>query len=30
VRVDEPVEQWLFIPVAPLVNDETFARAGIA
>jgi site-specific DNA recombinase len=27
VRVDEPVEQWLFIPVAPLVTDETFALA---
>jgi site-specific DNA recombinase len=27
VRVDEPVEQWLFIPVAPLVSDETFALA---
>ena len=26
-RVDEPVEQWLFIPVAPLVSDETFALA---
>ena len=27
VRLDEPVEQWLFIPVAPLVTDETFALA---
>jgi site-specific DNA recombinase len=27
VRVDEPVEQWLFIPVAPLVTDEMFALA---
>jgi len=27
VRVDEPVEQWLFIPVAPLVSDELFALA---
>lgn len=26
-RVDEPVEQWLFIPVPPLVSDETFALA---
>ena len=27
VRVDEPVEQWLVIPVPPLVTDETFALA---
>jgi site-specific DNA recombinase len=27
VRLDEPVEQWTFIPVAPLVTDETFALA---
>ena len=27
VRVDEPVEQWLFIPVPPLVTDEIFALA---
>ncbi|MGH2944576.1 MAG: recombinase family protein, partial [Solirubrobacteraceae bacterium] len=27
VRVDEPVDQWLFIPVPPLVTDETFALA---
>ena len=27
VRVDEPVEQWLFIPVPPLITDETFALA---
>jgi site-specific DNA recombinase len=27
VRVDEPVEQWLFIPVAPLISEETFALA---
>jgi len=27
VRVDEPVEQWTFIPVPPLVTDETFALA---
>lgn len=26
-RVDEPVEQWLFIAVSPLVSDETFALA---
>jgi site-specific DNA recombinase len=27
VRVDEPVENWMFIPVAPLITDETFALA---
>jgi site-specific DNA recombinase len=27
VRVDEPVENWMFIPVPPLVTDETFALA---
>jgi site-specific DNA recombinase len=27
IRVDEPVEQWTFIPVAPLITDETFALA---
>jgi site-specific DNA recombinase len=27
VRVDEPVEQWLFIAVPSLVSDETFALA---
>jgi site-specific DNA recombinase len=27
VRVDEPVEQWLFIAVPPLVTDDTFALA---
>ncbi|MCA1700951.1 MAG: recombinase family protein, partial [Actinobacteria bacterium] len=27
VRVDEPVEQWLFIPVAPLVTEQAFALA---
>ena len=27
VRLDEPVENWLFIPVAPVVTDETFALA---
>ena len=27
VRVDEPVKQWLLIPVPPLVTDETFALA---
>jgi site-specific DNA recombinase len=27
VRADEPVENWLFIPVAPLVTDDTFALA---
>ena len=27
IRVDEPVEQWTFIPVAPLITDET-VRAG--
>src|SRR5215218_9338529 len=27
VRVDEPVEQWTFIPVPPLVTDEQFALA---
>jgi site-specific DNA recombinase len=27
VRRDEPVEQWTFIPVAPLVTDEQFALA---
>jgi site-specific DNA recombinase len=27
VRVDEPVEQWMFIPVPPLVTDEQFALA---
>src|SRR5919109_1480853 len=27
VRLDEPVEQWTFIPVAPLVTDEQFALA---
>ena len=27
VRVDEPLEQWLLIPVPPLVTDETFALA---
>jgi site-specific DNA recombinase len=27
VRVDEPAERWMFIPVAPLVTDETFALA---
>jgi site-specific DNA recombinase len=27
VRVDEPVENWLFIPVPPLITDETFALA---
>src|SRR5439155_14669550 len=27
VRLDEPVDQWLFIPVAPLVIEETFALA---
>ena len=26
-REDEPVEQWTFIPVAPLVTEETFALA---
>ena len=27
IRLDEPVEQWTFIPVAPLVTDEQFALA---
>ena len=27
VRLDEPVDQWLFIPVAPLITEETFALA---
>jgi site-specific DNA recombinase len=27
VRVDEPVENWMSIPVAPLVTDEQFALA---
>jgi site-specific DNA recombinase len=27
VRVDEPAEHWLFIPVPALVTDETFALA---
>jgi site-specific DNA recombinase len=27
VRLDEPVEQWTFIPVPPLVTDEQFALA---
>src|SRR5512144_2196423 len=27
VRADEPVEQWLFIAVPPLITDETFALA---
>jgi site-specific DNA recombinase len=27
VRVDEPVDQWMFIPVPPLVTDQTFALA---
>lgn len=27
VRLDEPVDQWMFIPVPPLVCDETFALA---
>jgi site-specific DNA recombinase len=27
VRADEPVEQWLFISVPPLITDETFALA---
>ena len=27
VRVDEPADRWMFIPVAPLVTDETFALA---
>jgi site-specific DNA recombinase len=27
IRVDEPVQQWTFIPVAPLITDETFALA---
>ncbi len=27
VRVDEPVEQWMFIPVPALVSEETFALA---
>jgi len=27
VRLDEPVEQWTFIPVPPLVSDEQFALA---
>ena len=27
VRVDEPVEQWTFIPVAPLITAETFELA---
>jgi site-specific DNA recombinase len=27
VRADEPVENWLFIPVPPLITDEAFALA---
>ncbi len=27
VRVDEPVDQWMFIPVPALVSEETFALA---
>jgi len=27
IRVDEPVEQWTFIAVAPLITEETFALA---
>jgi site-specific DNA recombinase len=27
VRLDEPVEQWLFIPVPPLVTEQQFALA---
>jgi len=27
IRLDEPVEQWTFIPVPPLVTDEQFALA---
>jgi site-specific DNA recombinase len=27
IRPDEPVEQWTFIPVPPLVTDEQFALA---
>ncbi len=27
VRVDEPVEQWTFVPVAPLITQETFELA---
>jgi site-specific DNA recombinase len=27
VRVDAPTDQWLFIPVPPLVSDEAFALA---
>ena len=27
VRLDEPIDQWLFIPVAPLITEETFALA---
>jgi len=27
VRMDEPVEQWTFIPVPPLITDEQFALA---
>jgi site-specific DNA recombinase len=27
VRADEPVENWMFIPVPPLVTEETFALA---
>lgn len=27
VRVDEPVEQWTFIPVPPLISEEQFALA---
>jgi site-specific DNA recombinase len=27
VRIDEPVEKWMFIPVPPLVTEQTFALA---
>jgi site-specific DNA recombinase len=27
IRVDEPVEQWTFIPVAPLITEQTFELA---
>src|SRR6266536_6044981 len=27
IRLDEPVEQWTFVPVPPLVTDEQFALA---
>jgi site-specific DNA recombinase len=27
VRVDEPVEHWMFIPVAPLITEEQFQLA---